>query len=146
MKRILILTAFLIFACSGDDSSDTNNSSNHTFLERYDGVVWEVDNYEINPYYGRYIIFYNSQQIYMKEFFSDGCDLYFLGYSSEFNRTVYISVNNQNEFSLTIERDGAEDYVSFIVDENNILTANSTANSDYNNLSYLKTTLADPCE
>ena len=30
--------------------------------------------------------------------------------------------------------------------ENNILTANSTANSDYNNLSYLKTTLTDPCE
>jgi hypothetical protein len=38
MKRILILTAILVFACSSDDSSD---NSNQTFLERYDGVVWE---------------------------------------------------------------------------------------------------------
>ena len=41
MKRILILTAILVFACSSDDSSDTNDNSNQTFLERYDGVVWE---------------------------------------------------------------------------------------------------------
>ena len=41
MKRILILSVFLIFACSNDDSSDTNDNSNQTFLERYDGVVWE---------------------------------------------------------------------------------------------------------
>jgi hypothetical protein len=38
MKRILILTTILVFACSSDDSSD---NSNQTFLERFDGVVWE---------------------------------------------------------------------------------------------------------
>ena len=142
MKKLLLLSALLIFACNSDDSND---NSNQTFLERYDGVVWEVDNYEANPHYGRYMIFYNSQQVWMKEFFNDGCYSYFLGYSAEFDRTVYVSVNNQNELSLIISRDGTEDNISFIVDENNILTANSTANSDYNNLTYLRTTLTDPC-
>ncbi len=39
MKKLLLLSALLIFACSGDDSND--NNSNQTFLERFDGVVWE---------------------------------------------------------------------------------------------------------
>ena len=42
MKKLLLLSALLIFACSDDDSSDTNNNnSNQTFLERFEGVVWE---------------------------------------------------------------------------------------------------------
>ena len=40
MKKLLLLSALLIFACSSD-SSDTNENSNQTFLERFDGVVWE---------------------------------------------------------------------------------------------------------
>ena len=39
MKKLLLLSALFIFACS--DSSDTNDNSNQTFLERFDGVVWE---------------------------------------------------------------------------------------------------------
>lgn len=42
MKKLLLLSALLIFACSSD-SSDTNENSNQTFLERFDGVVWEND-------------------------------------------------------------------------------------------------------
>jgi hypothetical protein len=41
MKRILILTTILVFACSSDDSSDTNDNSNQNFLEKYDGVIWK---------------------------------------------------------------------------------------------------------
>ena len=42
MKKLLLLSTILIFACSSDDGSDTNdNNSNQTFLERYDGVIWE---------------------------------------------------------------------------------------------------------
>ena len=37
MKKLLLLSALLIFACSSDDSND---NSNQTFLERYDGVWW----------------------------------------------------------------------------------------------------------
>ena len=43
MKNLFYLfLAVTMFACSDDDSSDTNdNNSNQTFLERFDGVVWE---------------------------------------------------------------------------------------------------------
>ena len=39
MKKLLyIFLTVLIIACSGEDGND---NSNETFLERYDGVVWE---------------------------------------------------------------------------------------------------------
>ena len=34
MKKLLLLSALLIFACSSDDNTET-------FLERFDGVVWD---------------------------------------------------------------------------------------------------------
>lgn len=40
MNKLLLLSALFIFTCS--DSSDTNDTSNQTFLERYDGVVWNI--------------------------------------------------------------------------------------------------------
>ena len=44
MKKLLLLCALLIFACSSDEGNDDyDNSSNQTFLERYDGVVWQND-------------------------------------------------------------------------------------------------------
>ena len=58
MKKLLLLSAFLIFACSSDDSSNDDNS-NQTFLERYDGVIWESDEWASINDTGvwRYIIF-----------------------------------------------------------------------------------------
>ena len=53
MKKLLLLSALLIFACS-DDSSNDDDNSNQTFLERYDGVVWEYVDYVPNTNYGRY--------------------------------------------------------------------------------------------
>ena len=41
MKKLLLLSALLIFACSSDDSSNNNDNSNQTFLEKYDGIIWE---------------------------------------------------------------------------------------------------------
>ena len=38
MKKLLLFSALLIFACSSDDS--TSDDSNQLFLEKYDGVVW----------------------------------------------------------------------------------------------------------
>ena len=40
MKKILLLSALLIFACSSDDSTNDNNTE--TFLERYADIVWET--------------------------------------------------------------------------------------------------------
>ena len=51
MKKLHLLSALLIFACSSDDN---DNNSNHTFLERFDGVVWESQEN------GTRRVFYNS--------------------------------------------------------------------------------------
>ena len=50
MKKLLLLSAILIFACSSDDSSDTNDNSNQTFLERFDGVVWQSADTEVEAF------------------------------------------------------------------------------------------------
>ena len=42
MKKLLLLSALLIFACSSDDGNDNgDDNSNQTFLEKYDGIIWE---------------------------------------------------------------------------------------------------------
>jgi hypothetical protein len=60
MKKLLLLSALFIFACSSDDSSNDNNAE--TFLERYDGVVWEFvqDDDEIGDF--DWIMFTNQPQ------------------------------------------------------------------------------------
>ena len=60
MKKLLLLSALLIFACSSDSSdSDDNDLMEETFLEKYDGVVWESDEWASINDTGvwRYIIF-----------------------------------------------------------------------------------------
>ena len=42
MKKLLLLSALLIFACSSDDDVET-------FLERFDGVVWEINDPLVSP-------------------------------------------------------------------------------------------------
>ena len=37
MKKQLLLSVLLIFACSSDDEVT------ETFLERYNGIVWDID-------------------------------------------------------------------------------------------------------
>ena len=103
MKKLLLISAFLILACSSDDSSDTNDSSNQTFLERYDGVVWEGvnDNFTM-------ISFFNSQSfmtIYMSEGIStdengniDYC--YRIGDASD-EISYVIHINSEDNFEFT---------------------------------------------
>ena len=56
MKRLLLFSAILILSCSSDDSNEPNNNNDETFLERYDGVVWQIqdDNGEIGQTYVRF--------------------------------------------------------------------------------------------
>ena len=55
MKKLLLLSALFIFACS---SSGDSTSTGQLFLEKYDGVVWgETPN---DPSYSFGHIFYNS--------------------------------------------------------------------------------------
>ena len=59
MKNLFYLFLVLtIFACSSDDSS--SDISNQTFLEKYDGVVWDEDFYSTNPEYSYRIIVSNN--------------------------------------------------------------------------------------
>ena len=57
-KTLFLLSALLIFACSSDDSSDTNLME-ETFLERYDGVVWNIIDASVTS---RLIMFSNDTQ------------------------------------------------------------------------------------
>ncbi len=56
MKRLLLLSAILIFSCSSDDSNGPDYNNDETFLERYDGVVWQIldNNGEIGQTYVRF--------------------------------------------------------------------------------------------
>jgi len=41
MKKLLLLSALFVFACSSDDGSNSDDNSAETFLEKYDGIIWE---------------------------------------------------------------------------------------------------------
>ena len=61
MKKLLLLSALLIFACGSDSSdSDDNDLMEETFLERYDGVVWESAFFEDGVEYTSYLRFNND--------------------------------------------------------------------------------------
>ena len=61
MKKLLLLSALLIFACGSDSSdSDDNDLMEETFLERYDGVVWGSTFSEDGVEYTSYLRFNND--------------------------------------------------------------------------------------
>ena len=143
MKKLILLSALLIFACSSDDSSDTNDSSNQTFLERYDGVVWRS---QIENEYDVRVQFINSPMswVYYDEG-SDGtkCNTYL--FNDETQNPQMNLINNSGGV-LTIEE--MSDYpiqYSFIVNEvDNTLTLEETEITSYS--VFERTTLTDPCE
>ena len=59
MKRLLLLSALLIFACSSEEGNNDDNNT-ETFLERYDGVVWESAFFEDGVEYTSYLRFNND--------------------------------------------------------------------------------------
>ena len=142
MKKLLLISALFILACSSDDS---NENSNGTFLERFDGVVWEgaLDNNSLviidnDNFSFKYVINGNCQVVYL--------DVYNENIEGGFN----VIVNDYNK--LVLDR----------FDENNNITSRSTTipSSDENSLietvedyadntetssSVFRTTLIDPC-
>ena len=103
MKRILILTAILVFACSSEDSSDTNDNSNQTFLERYDGVVWESQEN------GTRTVFFNSPPSMGRDVITDtdngqygGCVLSVFGVENEEEYLFELLENNLENLSVKI--------------------------------------------
>ena len=151
MKKLLLLSALLIFACSSDDSNDNNdNNSDETFLERYDGVVWENDEWASINDTGvwRYVIFNDASDFLTVV--TDDVNLFCFNFYEYSNEEGYISIsaNSQNNFVInTAEIDSEIEDVD---------TITITAINNGNNIEYLSTTygltsftrtnISTPCE
>ena len=103
MKKLLLLSALFIFACSSNDSSDTNDNSNQTFLERYDGVVWESQEN------GTRTVFFNSPPSMGRDVITDtdngqygGCVLSVFGVENEEEYLYELLENNLENLSVKI--------------------------------------------
>jgi len=106
MKKLLLISALFIFSCS--DNSDDN--SNQTFLERYDGVFWfhlsTIDpndpffNQGCNPFTNTFFLTNNPPS----QLAFDKFDPLFPCTIKLFSNPNYIIVeNSENIFSYTYE-------------------------------------------
>ena len=144
-KTLFLLTAFLIFACSSDDSSDTNDNSNQTFLERFDGVVWQSDDEDT-------LTIIDNDNYSWKNVFNGDCRVFYFGVFNENYEFGYnIIVNEYN--LLVVDRFDVDDNViarstTIPSEDGNVLTetyedySDNTEDIIYAN----RTTLTDPCE
>ena len=141
MKKLLLLSALFVFACSGDNSSD---SYNQTFFEKYDGVVWQEETLE--DYLSR-IQINNGNTITRKSYFVEEGDVYcdistLLGSNFiEVNENSF-SWNEQAEYNGVIET-----WITTVTATNNgnNLIIEYSDDPDYPEY-YSRTTLTDPCE
>ena len=99
MKKLLLLSALLIFACGSDSSdSDDNDLMEETFLERYDGVVWGSTFSEDGVEYTSYLRFNNddinwwTNTVYLGGGEFDSCQ------DIEDSELTYTLINNSGNF------------------------------------------------
>ena len=136
MKKLLLLSALLIFACSSDDSSNDNNdnSSDETFLERYDGVVWESDEWASINDTGvwRYIIFNDASDFFT--YITDDTIIECANIYEYSNEEGYISVsaNSENNFVFN--------WAEIDSENEDVGTITITAINNGNNIEWLSTT------
>ena len=143
MKKIFLLSALLIFACGSDDSS--NNNSNQTFLEKYNGVVWEESDGSIstitffaNPPAMRTSLDENFDGVY--------CSYYVFG---DENPDGYIEIIEMSEDEIILSY---VDYYDFSTSNATFNVENSASilrvtNNIDNDESYLyRTNLTNPCD
>jgi hypothetical protein len=147
-KTLFLLSALLIFACSSDDSSNNDDNSNQTFLERFDGVVWQSDDSDDD---GTLTIIDNSNYS-LKQFFNGDCNVFYFGVLNEnYEYGWNIIVNEYN--ILVLDKFDVDDNViarstTIPSEDGNVLTETY---EDYNNNSEAviytnRTNLTDPCE
>jgi hypothetical protein len=152
MKKLLLLSALLIFACSSDDSNDNNNdNSNQTFLERYDGVVWQYDELmgENAPVL---ITFYNNPEMFKRNNGTSGnCDEFYFGiFNDEFDEGWGLLLNDGD--TLTLEKfdfEGIAYKINTFVVVDDVLTETVTSYEDGNFIdetTCTRTTLTNPCD
>ena len=144
MKKLLFLSALLIFSCSSDDSND-NNNSNLTFFEKYDGVVWEEQT--SFDYLSRLQI-NNGTIISVKSYFVEEGDVYC---DSDTLLSSNLIVVTEDSFSFEEDEEGMDgqivSYITTVTATNNgnDLIIEFSDDPEYPEY-YSKTTLTDPCE
>ena len=151
MKKLLLLSALFIFACSSDSSdSDDNDLMEETFLEKYDGVVWESDEWASINDTGvwRYIIFNDASgflTIVTDDNIIECVNIY--EFSNE-EGYISISANSENNFVFNwAEIDSETEDVDTIT-----ITAINNGNniewlSTINGLtSFTRTNISTPCD
>ena len=134
MKKLLLLSALLIFACSSDDSNDDNDLMG-TFLDIYNGVVWKVSQSDDVGHLNDKITFFNNPESYIVYYPApdDLCVTVVFGetYGEADEEQVTITIHNESENSITFKQQetGEDDtYFSF--------TANSNGNSLIKEIDY----------
>ena len=115
MKKLILLSALLIFACSSDDSSD----GNQLFIEKYDGIVWQrlplSNDYDIR------IAFINSSNSVTQYGDEEGEEVYCTSYPIEGTTndpddgitTTSIQEETENSLSIFVEFDDGDDVGSY---------------------------------
>ena len=140
MKKLILLSALLIFACSSDSegNDDYDNSSNQTFLERYADIVWETTET------GEVILSFNINGL-IRNGTDNGCAEYIWNvYNSNTGKKWKLFANNYDSTWLSLEVDGEIEF-----------TATYTVSSDGNTISEFisdegtntaqRTNLTHPC-
>ena len=117
MKKILYLfLAVTIFACSSDDSSD---NSNQTFLERFDGVVWDEDFYSTNPEYSyRIIVSNNPKSVTFNEIYNMDIPNELNCYTEVIGNEFFRIIENSGDRLVYIEE--ATQYITRLTVNNNV--------------------------
>ena len=70
MKKLLLLSAFLIFACSSDDNQN-ESPDNQLFLDIYDGVVWQADPQSAGTEVGEELTFYSDPSSFNRDYYNN---------------------------------------------------------------------------
>ena len=91
MKKLLLLSVLLIFACSSDDDSE-----NQTFLEKHNGIVWETSPESNVTYIQRFMFTNNPKAIlsYFEENGSGNCTTIQIGTNCSDCYIIYDNNNN----------------------------------------------------
>jgi Icc-related predicted phosphoesterase len=121
MKKLLLLSALLIFACSSDSShSDDNDLMEETFLEKYDGVVWNWVNFppESEEGFFNWLMLTNDVQGYFEIEGNDNgaecVNIIFGSNDDEF--AITILENYENRISWEIETNNGDDYEIVLIE------------------------------
>lgn len=130
MKKLLLLSALFLFACSSD------NDSNQTFLERYADIVWQsTDSEEIK-------LSFNLNGFTQKD---EECFVYIWGEENPNDGITWnLLENNYDNLVVNLEQDGTVDFTSTITvsEDEKTLTEYIVDEEIY---TAIRTSLSNPC-